>query len=149
MEPGQPKKKTPQASEGHSGKHEEMAHPAQTGYPVCLCPCVFVLKRRPTHLDRGQQGRRHLGWYGNGHRHSCEGDTGRCNWSGHGKKPSNGDKLTSSSAGGNGATLPEKQWRNRLGHGKKASLREQDRTGLDAEKKVTWGGGFGTGQDTK
>ena len=22
-------------------------------------------------------------------------------------------------------------------------------TGLDAEKKVTWGGGFGTGQDTK
>jgi len=29
------------------------------------------------------------------------------------------------------------------------SLREQDGTGLDAKKKVTWGGGFGTGQDTK
>jgi len=64
---------------------------------------------------------------------------GRCDWSGHGKKPSNGDSATS----------PEKQWRDRLGHGKKVSSREQDRTGLDAEKKVTWGGGFGTGQNTK
>jgi len=100
-------------------------------------------------LERGQQGRRRLGRYGNGHGHGCEGDAGRCDWSGHGKKPSNRDELTSSSAGGNGATSPEKQWRDRLDHGKKASLREQDGTGLDAEKKVTWGGGFGTGQDTK
>ena len=47
----------PRASEGHTGEHEEMAHPAQTGYPVCLCCCVFMLKRRPTHLEWGQQGR--------------------------------------------------------------------------------------------
>ena len=119
-----------------------MAHPVQTGYPVCLCCHVFVLKRRSTHLERGLKGRRRLRWYGNGHGHSCEGDIGRCDWSGHGKKPSNRDKLTSSSAGGNGATLPEKQWRDRSHHGKKASLREQDGTGLDAEKKSNLGRGL-------
>jgi len=36
VEPGQPKKKKNQVSEGHTGEHEEMAHPAQGILSVCV-----------------------------------------------------------------------------------------------------------------
>jgi len=44
------------------------------------------------------------GQYGIRDRHSCEGETGKHDWSGYGKKLSNIYELTCYSAGGNGTT---------------------------------------------